>query len=79
MKSAVAIDPTLCPLCGQGNRCAMEVERETGQKQPPCWCTQVDFSAGLLARIPDEARRKACICEACARVVTPAAPHPASP
>ena len=56
-----------CPLCGEPNRCAMEIERETGQKQPPCWCTQVDFSADLLARIPQEARRKACICQACAQ------------
>jgi hypothetical protein len=45
----------------------MEVERITGEKQPPCWCTQVDFSAQLLARVPDEAKRLACICAACAR------------
>jgi hypothetical protein len=57
----------LCPLCGQPNRCALELQRETGQEQPPCWCTQVDFSADLLARVPAEARRLACICPACAR------------
>ena len=56
-----------CPLCGQGNQCAMEVEKATGEKQPPCWCTKVDFSADLLARVPEEARGTACICEACAR------------
>jgi hypothetical protein len=44
----------------------MEVERATGQKQAPCWCTQVDFSAELLARVPEDARRKACICARCA-------------
>jgi hypothetical protein len=60
------VDPSLCPLCGQTNRCAMEVQRETGRQQPPCWCTQVDFSADLLARIPAEAQRKACICADCA-------------
>lgn len=60
-------DPTACPLCGQPNRCAMELQRETGQPQPPCWCTQVDFGADLLARVPAEARRLACICPACAR------------
>jgi hypothetical protein len=27
----------------------------------------VDFSADLLARVPAEARRLACICRACAR------------
>ena len=59
-------DPARCPLCGGANACAMERQRQTGQPQPPCWCTQVDFGADLLARIPDEARRKACICRACA-------------
>lgn len=66
MTPAPAVDPSRCPLCGEPNRCAMEVERETGQKQPPCWCTQVDFSEDLLARVPTEAKRQACICRACA-------------
>jgi hypothetical protein len=60
------IDPTRCPLCGRPNACANEVARETGVAQPPCWCTQVDFSADLLARVPKDAERKACICNACA-------------
>jgi hypothetical protein len=45
----------------------MELERETGVKQGPCWCTQVDFSAELLARVPAESRSLACICPDCAR------------
>ncbi|WP_332826737.1 cysteine-rich CWC family protein [Ramlibacter sp.] len=60
-------DPVLCPLCGQPNRCAMEVQRATGAAQPPCWCTQVKFPADLLARVPAQAQRIACICAACAR------------
>lgn len=60
-------DPRLCPLCGRTNQCAMEAERATGQPQPPCWCTQVDFGADLLARLPTEAQGLACICPACAR------------
>jgi hypothetical protein len=44
----------------------MEIERETGVKQTACWCTQVDFSADLLARVPAKARNQACICAACA-------------
>ena len=37
-----------------------------GQAQAtPCWCTQVKFSAELLQRVPQEARHKACICQAC--------------
>ena len=59
-------DATRCPLCGKANRCAMEVERETGEKQPPCWCMQVDFSAALIASVPQASRGTACICEACA-------------
>jgi hypothetical protein len=44
----------------------MERERATGVKQEACWCTQVDFGADLLARVPPEAQRRACICPACA-------------
>ena len=61
-----AVDPRCCPLCGQSNRCANEVERATGQPQPPCWCTQADFTPELLARVPAPAVDKACICPACA-------------
>jgi len=54
-----------CPLCGQANLCAMEAERATGVRQPPCWCTQAHFSAALLERLPPEARGRACVCRAC--------------
>ena len=70
---ALPVQPQLCPLCGQANRCAMEVERTTGVAQGDCWCTQVDFSADLLARVPPEAQRLACICAACAGQGAPAA------
>ena len=63
-------DPTVCPLCGQSNQCAGQVERTTGVKQPPCWCTQSSFGAELLARVPESARRMACICAACAQADT---------
>ena len=66
MRPATTADATLCPLCGQPNRCAMEVEKETGVKQAPCWCTQVDFSADLLARVPAQAQGVACVCAGCA-------------
>jgi len=64
------VDPTLCPLCGQTNQCAGQVERTTGVKQPPCWCNQATFGAELLARVPESARRKACICASCAQANT---------
>ena len=64
------VDPTRCPLCGQSNQCAGQVERSTGVAQPPCWCTQATFDAELLARVPLAARRQACICPACVQAAT---------
>ena len=66
MSPIVTLDPCACPLCGQANQCAMELERVSGVKQPPCWCTQASFSAELLARLPEAARQQACICATCA-------------
>ncbi|MBE7940430.1 MULTISPECIES: cysteine-rich CWC family protein [Ramlibacter] len=59
-------DPRLCPLCGQPNQCAAERRRETGQPQAPCWCVSAHFPPELLARVPADARDRACICPACA-------------
>ena len=55
-RPAAILDAARCPLCGQANQCALEVERATGLKQPPCWCTQVDFNREVLERLPPEAR-----------------------
>ncbi|MBL8371181.1 MAG: cysteine-rich CWC family protein [Burkholderiaceae bacterium] len=60
-------DPGRCPVCGQDNRCAMEMERITGEKQPPCWCTQIRFDPAALAALPTGARGVSCLCPACAR------------
>jgi hypothetical protein len=43
----------------------MEIERETGAPQPPCWCLDAEFSHELFQRIPEAARGQACICAAC--------------
>ncbi|MCX7239253.1 MAG: cysteine-rich CWC family protein [Burkholderiales bacterium] len=67
MTPTATIDPRLCPLCGQPNRCAMEVERETGIPQGPCWCTTAVFDQTLLARLDPAAQGKACICERCSQ------------
>ncbi|SEB21067.1 cysteine-rich CWC family protein [Variovorax sp. YR216] len=68
MSESPGVDASRCPLCGEANRCAMDVERETGQKQPPCWCMAAEFSFSpeLLARVPQEKRGLACICARCA-------------
>ena len=63
--SDIPTDPTRCPLCGGDNRCAMELERATGQPQGPCWCVNASFPPDLLARLPEQAEGKACICAAC--------------
>ncbi len=60
------MSPEQCPLCGQPNRCAMELEKETGQAQPPCWCTTMAFDNAVLDKIPADSRGVACICAACA-------------
>lgn len=72
-------DPTRCPLCGGDNRCAMEIERASGQTQPPCWCTTQTFPPELLARLPAEAAGKACICPRCLNAFTDPAPSGARP
>lgn len=60
------LDKSKCPLCGESNQCAMEIEQETGVPQGVCWCVGIAFSADLLTKIPAEAKNKACICKACA-------------
>ncbi len=56
------IAPT-CPVCGGPNGCSVAV---TGTFDASCWCRDVTFSADLLARVPEAARDKACICRRCA-------------
>lgn len=67
MQETQPIDPTRCPLCGQSNQCAGQLERVTGIPQSPCWCNHATFGPELLARVPEHARRQACICAACAQ------------
>jgi hypothetical protein len=65
------VNASICPLCGQVNLCAMEQARLNGTPPTePCWCTQVSFSAELLARVPEAARQQACICAACVRAAS---------
>ena len=59
-----SLDPCRCPLCGQPNQCEMAAG-DSQVRAKPCWCTQAKFSAELLQRVPQVARHKACICQAC--------------
>ena len=55
------IDAAVCPLCGQPNRCPMVADPDASN----CWCEDKFFPPELLARVPEGADRKACICQNC--------------
>jgi hypothetical protein len=57
---AEALDPERCPLCGEGNACGIAQGAES------CWCFDTEISAEVRARIPSDARGRACLCERCA-------------
>ncbi len=59
-----AIDPSICPLCGSTNMCAMEVAKATGKPLERCCCVDAVFTAEVLKALPEDA--KACICAQCA-------------
>ena len=61
-----------CPLCGGPNACA---PAQTGTLATPCWCRDVVIPPETLARVPEDQRRRACLCAACAA----AASHPSQP
>ncbi|MES2187853.1 MAG: cysteine-rich CWC family protein [Pseudomonadota bacterium] len=65
------VDTSRCPLCGEANGCAQEVARATGMPAQPCWCMQTGVAASALARIPADARGRACVCAQCASDATP--------
>lgn len=49
-----------CPLCGGENNCiAGKV------KQGQCWCNQEVFPEGIFELVPEESKRKHCICKKC--------------
>ena len=60
-----AIDPAICPLCGNTNMCAMEVAKATGKPLERCWCVEAVFTPEVLKALPENAKGKACICAEC--------------
>jgi len=66
------VDPTLCPLCGRSNQCAVTAAL------PPedCWCMGITIAPAALEQIPDSARSKACLCPACAALAPVTTPPP---
>ncbi|HEX4885357.1 MAG TPA: cysteine-rich CWC family protein [Casimicrobiaceae bacterium] len=61
---------TTCPLCGLPNACAVVA---TGRLDAPCWCTSVVVDPLALARVPDAALGRACLCIRCATGQSPEA------
>jgi molybdopterin-guanine dinucleotide biosynthesis protein MobB len=55
------VDASRCPLCGELNRCAREVD----SRCQSCWCQSAAIPAGLLEQIPAAARMRACVCQSC--------------
>ena len=60
-----------CPLCGQSNQCAMVTPREDRSTADAsaacasCWCRDAQIPEAVVARIPEGARGRACICAQC--------------
>ena len=79
-KPVVRYQENTCPLCNNENACAnvdaktvANVNRneeavETPNSNKVCWCMnpEIQFSEGLLAQVPADAKNKSCICQACA-------------
>lgn len=47
----------ICPICGQDNNCQ--------HGQGGCWCDTVEFPEFVLDLVPEDKKRKACICRSC--------------
>jgi hypothetical protein len=54
----------ICPLCGNNNAC---MNTSVVNPKQACWCANpaLKFPKALLDKLPEEARGKACICQAC--------------
>jgi prepilin-type N-terminal cleavage/methylation domain-containing protein/prepilin-type processing-associated H-X9-DG protein len=81
MKPPHVFNPGLCPLCGGPNDCLLCAP---GVARGPCWCVGAGLPSELLARVPENLRNRACICQTCVKkfhlekaFATAPAPHPA--
>ncbi|MDO5521994.1 MAG: cysteine-rich CWC family protein [bacterium] len=55
------VNKGICPICGKENGCAFQ----RGLSHDKCWCEEVKVPHGLLDQVPEELKRKACICRNC--------------
>lgn len=56
-----SFDASICPFCQSKNQCMAYAEE-------PCWCNYTSVPAELIALLPEKARGKACICQACVKL-----------
>jgi hypothetical protein len=56
-----SIDASICPLCGGPNLCPAVADPDV----KGCWCGDKFFPPELLAQVPEQFARKACICQNC--------------
>jgi hypothetical protein len=55
------MNTAICPLCGNPNHCAVAADPDA----TVCWCESVIFPEELLAKVPEDAVRKTCVCQNC--------------
>ncbi len=50
-------DEKICPLCGEHNNCQ--------HGEGACWCENIKVPKHVLDLVPEDKKRKACICKSC--------------
>jgi prepilin-type processing-associated H-X9-DG protein/prepilin-type N-terminal cleavage/methylation domain-containing protein len=55
-------NPAACPLCGSANECQL---CSPAAYKGRCWCAEVEIADELVARVPENLRNRACICQKC--------------
>lgn len=62
MSALEIVNPAACPLCGGPNECQL---CSAAAYKGPCWCMREEIPQELLACVPENSRKLACICRAC--------------
>ena len=57
------VNDAICPFCLELNQCQAH---ETGD----CWCDQVVIPGQLLDLVPEQLKRRVCICRRCLQAYT---------
>ncbi|UCJ16457.1 cysteine-rich CWC family protein [Pseudomonas sp. MM211] len=60
------MNTSLCPACGQLNRCA---QADSDSEVSHCWCFEVKVEPQALRDLPPEALDRACLCPRCAQAL----------